>query len=134
MEWLIELLFEVFGEFLLQLFFESLAQAGIHIFSRPDRAGRRFEPWLLILGYMLFGVLGGAASIWLFPDSLLHSTLARRLYLIISPLAVAIVFALVGRWRVRHGRAHVGLDRLGYGYLFALVFALVRYRFATVSG
>jgi hypothetical protein len=127
---ILELLFEFFGEFFLQLFFEALAQAGVHAVRHPDREPRELNRWLVGLGYALLGGLGGALSVWLLPHYLLRAHVARLAYLLIAPIAAGCAMAAVGHWRSRRGLALAGIDRFAFGYVFALVFAIVRFLFA----
>jgi hypothetical protein len=127
---ILELLFEFFGEFALQVFFEALAQAGVHAVRHPDHEPRQVNRWLVALGYALFGAFGGALSVWLLPHYLLRAHVARVAYLLIAPVAVGCLMAALGHWRSRRGLALAGIDRFAFGYVFALAFAVVRFVFA----
>lgn len=130
MEVLFELLFEIFGEALIQIVFEALAEVGIHLArGRVDHAQSRSK-WRLMLGYSLLGLLAGGLSLLVFSHSLAHSPAARLATLLLAPMAAAATTVALGRWRARRGQEGVGIDRLAYAYLFALGFAAVRYRFA----
>jgi len=134
MDWLIEILFECFGEFILQFFFEALAQAGIHFFRNPDCEHRDQNPLVLVLGYAIFGSICGGVSLLLFPHYLVRLHVAKLAYLVLAPAAASLAIVAIGIWRSRYGRARVGIDRLGYGYVFAFTFALVRFFFASYAG
>lgn len=124
---MLEFLFEVLGELLLQLVIEAVAQAGVHVVRHPDRPAREHSPWLIALGYLLFGLAGGALSLWLFPDYLIRSTPGRVAYLVLGPVAAGAAVAAIGLWRSKRGVPRYGIDRFAYGYLFALSFALLRH-------
>lgn len=130
MEVLVELLFEVFGEAILQAVFEALAEVGIHLArGRVDHAQSRSK-WRLMLGYPLLGAMVGGISLLVFSHSLAHSPGARMATLLIAPIVAAATTVALGRWRARRGQEGVAIDRMAYAYLFALGFAAVRYRFA----
>jgi len=131
MEVLFELLFEVFGEAILQIIFEALAEVGIHVTrGRVDHAASTSK-WRLMVGYPLLGAMVGGLSLLVFSHSLAHNPTARLATLLLAPLVAACATVAIGRWRTRRGQDTVGIDRMAYAYLFALGFAAVRYRFAT---
>ena len=125
MEIIVELILELFGEVLLQIVFEALAEAGLHIVKRPDRAPA--HPALLVVGYALLGLIAGALSLLVLPESLMHTRNGRIACLLLAPVASGLAMGLLGAWRQRRGQGVVGLDRFAYGYLFALGMALVRF-------
>lgn len=130
MEVLFELLFEVFGEAILQVIFEALAEVGIHLTrGRVDHAASRSK-WRLMVGYPLLGAMVGGLSLLVFSHSLAHSPGARLATLLLAPVVAALATVAIGRWRTRRGQDTVGIDRMAFAYLFALGFAAVRYRFA----
>jgi nitroreductase len=124
---LIELLVEVFGELLLQLLFEGLAEIGLHVFRKPDGGQADRGAWLRALGYGLLGLLAGGLSLWLRPQSFIHSSLGRLGNLLLVPVAMGLAMAIVGAWRKRRGQQILGIDHFAYGYVFALGMSLVRY-------
>ena len=125
MEFIVELILELFGEVLLQIVFEALAEAGLHVVRRSDRPPA--HPALLGLGYALLGLIAGAVSLWVLPHSLMHTRFGRIACLLLAPVASGLAMGLLGAWRQRRGQAVVGLDRFAYGYVFALGMALVRF-------
>ena len=125
MEFIVELILELFGEVLLQIVFEALAEAGLHVVRRSDRPPA--HPALLAFGYALLGLIAGAVSLWVLPHSLMHTRNGRIACLLLAPVASGLAMGLLGAWRQRRGQAVVGLDRFAYGYLFALGMALVRF-------
>jgi hypothetical protein len=129
MEFIIEVLLELFGELLLQVVMQALAEAGLHAVRRPGERPPP-SPWLLVLGYGLLGLVVGGLSLLLFPHSLLHSRPARLVGLGLTPVASGLAMALLGAWRLRRGQPQLAMDRFAYGYLFALVVALVRFSWA----
>jgi hypothetical protein len=125
-----ELLMELFGEAILQLVFEALAEAGLHFIRSPGREAVERSAWKLTIGYALFGLIAGGASLLVFPHSFLHHRNGRIANLVLTPLVSGIAMVLIGAWRLRRGQQLLGLDRFAYGYLFALAMASVRFSFA----
>lgn len=121
---MLELVLELFGEFLLQIFGEALAEIGLHSLAEPFR--RSPNPWLASLGFLLFGALLGGLSLLVFNAHFLPAEY-RLLNLILTPLAVGASMAALGAWRARRGDPVLRIDRFAYGYLFALSFGIVRF-------
>eukprot|EP01031_Cornospumella_fuschlensis_P017489 gene17489-21394_t len=119
-------LLQVFGEFILQLLLEALAELGgrgaASIYrSRPDP--KPFPPVLAGLTYAALGAGLGALSLHFFPTSLAHATWLRILTLVVVPVLAGLAMNAVGNWRLRHDQTIIRLDRFGYAYLFALALA-----------
>lgn len=125
---MMEILFEILGEFLLQLLLEALAEVGLHSLKEPFR--RAPNPWLAGIGYAIFGALAGAITLWLLPDHLVRNEVLRKLNLLLTPLAAGGMMCLIGAWRARRGEPVLRIDRFAYGYLIAQALALVRFIFA----
>jgi hypothetical protein len=124
---LLEIVFEFLGELLLQVFAEVLFEIGLHSLAAPF--AKRPNPYLASVGYVLFGALAGALSLWLFPSLFIASHVARIANVVATPVIAGVAMTAIGAWRGRRGQEAVLLDRFAYGYLFALVMALVRLRF-----
>ncbi len=125
---MIEVLFEILGEFLLQLLLEALAEVGLHSLKEPFR--RAPNPWLAGLGYAIFGAIAGGITLWLLPDHLVRNEVLRKLNLLLAPLAAGGAMCLLGAWRARRGEPVLRIDRFAYGYVFAQALAMVRFVFA----
>jgi hypothetical protein len=130
MEFLIEILLEFFGETLLQLVFQVLAEVGMHSFhGMRDHDGTRpaVDPWLAGVGYLLLGTVAGGISLWIKPDLFLASSTLRLLNLVATPLAAGLVTVALGAWRRRRDQALIRLDRFVYGFIFAFGMGATRY-------
>ena len=130
MEVVIELLLEFFGETVLQVVFEALASAGIHLWRNHDGEPSERRPITRMFGYTLFGLVVGGLSLLMAPESFARTQSARLFALFVAPIAAGAAMALVGAWRRRHGQVVIGLDRFLYGYCFAFAMAAVRYLWA----
>ncbi|MEP7297509.1 MAG: hypothetical protein ABI702_15090 [Burkholderiales bacterium] len=130
MEFIFELLFEIFGELLLQIVFELLAEFGWRIASAPFRKSP--HPLAAGVGYAVFGALAGAISLWIFPRLFITSHLGQWANLIVTPLLSGGAMAMLGAWRRRNDRDTVLLDRFAYAFIFALAMGLVRLKFGSV--
>ena len=133
MELLFELLFEVFGEAILQVTFELLAEVGIHVTRGKVRHAESRSAWRFVLGYPLLGAIIGGLGLLLFPHSLAHSHAARVATFVLAPLAAAGSVVLLGILRAKRGQEPATIDRFVYGYLFALGFACVRLVWASAG-
>jgi hypothetical protein len=123
-----EIIFEVVGEFVLQVLGEALAELGLHSLGEPFR--RPPNPWLASLGYTLFGAIFGGLSLLAVPNNLVPDAF-RVANLIVTPIAVGGVMAAMGAWRARRGEPVLRIDKFAYGHLFALSLGVVRFFFAT---
>lgn len=125
---MLEFLFEVIGEILLQVLFEALAELGLRSAAAPFR--KPPNPWLAAIGYAIFGSAAGALTLWAFPAHFVTDGTLRVLNLVVTPIAVGLLMGAIGAWRARRGQTLLRIDRFAYGYLFALSLALVRFLFA----
>jgi len=127
MEVLFELLFQFVGEILLQVVAEVLFELGLRSLGAPF--SKAPNPYLATIGYVLFGAIAGALSLWAFPALFIHSPAGRIINVVVTPLVAGGAMTAIGAWRTAKGQRTILLDRFAYGFLFALVMALVRLRF-----
>jgi hypothetical protein len=125
---MLELLFEIFGEFLLQAVLEIFAEFGMRLVAEPFRKAP--NAWLAAIGYMLFGAVAGAISLWLFPVHWVKGDTLRLVNLGMTPVLTGLLMSVIGRWRAHRDQELLRIDRFSYGYLFALSLGLVRFYFA----
>lgn len=118
------------AEIVLQVVFEALAGFGLRSLREPWRPAHEISPWVAAPGYLLYGALIGALSLWFFPAPYLQSPWARIANVAVTPLAAGGAMSMLGAWRRRRGEPVIRLDRFSYGVLFALAMALVRFFFA----
>ena len=119
-----EIIFELLGEFLLQVVGELLIEMGLHSLAEPFK--RPPNPWLAALGYALFGLIAGGLSVLVVSHNLVPEGW-RVANLVLTPLAVGGLMACMGAWRARRGQTLFRIDKFVCGYLFALGVAVVRF-------
>lgn len=122
MEILLELLFELVVQLIIEL--------GFHTLVETFRTDRRANPILGFFGYGLLGAIAGWISLLLVPSNFIRGPNMQILNLILTPIMLGLFFAGFGRFRERKGFDLFGLDHFAYGFVFALVVALIRFKFA----
>jgi hypothetical protein len=123
----LELILGFFGELLLQLVLEMLAELGLRSVRESFRP--QPNPVLALIGYLLLGLIGGGLSLLLAPHFLIAQGL-RMLNLAFAPVLAGLAMTALGAWRSGRGQELMRLDRFLYGYCFALAVAAVRFQFA----
>ncbi|NNE67465.1 MAG: hypothetical protein HKN33_12940 [Pyrinomonadaceae bacterium] len=127
---MIEFLFAIFLEFILELFFVVLVDVSIH---GPGGSIRNFFAKSAVIeatGYILIGLMLGGVSVLVFPDSFIGHQDLRLLNLIITPVLAGLVMMSIGALRTRKGQDLIRLDSFLYGALFAFSIAIVRFALA----
>jgi hypothetical protein len=117
-------LFEIFGEFLLQLLFELAAEALTRLIKRKPQV----EPVATGIALALGGAAAGLLSAWLIP----HRLIATRpvlpgISLLLAPLATGYAMHLLGNRLRRAGRYASDLATFRGGALFAFSMAVIRW-------
>jgi len=130
MEILVEVLLIVLqflAEFVLQVVVEILGELGLRSVREPFRRPEPIHPVLATLGYAIFGAAAGALSLWLLPSLFIADDSLRIVNLIVTPVIAGVAMGALGAWRRRRNQELIRLDRFGYGFVFALAMALVRF-------
>jgi hypothetical protein len=127
MELIFEIFIQVVGEILLQAVFEILVELGAH--SLADTFKKPKSPALSTIGFVLWGSIAGAASLFIFPQSFIVNPVIRTINVMVTPLIAGGIMMIIGRQRDKRGRGLVRLDRFGYAFVFAFAMAIVRYFF-----
>ena len=130
MEFIVELLFELFGELLLQIVLELLFELGLRSLQQPFKKSP--NPLLGGIGYALFGAIAGGLSLWWFPQLFITSHAGRLANVVVTPILSGLAMAALGAWRRRRDQPTILLDRFAYAFIFAMAMALVRLRFGGV--
>lgn len=127
MELLVEILFQVCAEGLLQL----LGELGFRAFSEPFLPREKRSAPIAAVAYVAFGCMLGGLSLLIAPHSLIPKAEFRMLNLIVTPILVGLVMAGLGAVRRKKGEDVLRLDTFAYAYLFALGMTLVRWYWAS---
>lgn len=125
---MLEFLFELIAEFVLQLFGELLAELGLRSLAEPFR--KEPSPWFAAVGYTVFGAVAGGLSLLVFRTHFIAPGPLRFVNLMVTPIAVGLCMSALGTWRERRGQRRLRIDRFLYGYVFALALGAVRYHYA----
>lgn len=121
--WIVQL----FGELLLQAFSGLIAEFIGRSVKEPFRRPEPVHPWLAAIGYLIFGAIAGAISLWLFPALFISDQWLRIVNLVLTPVMAGLMMERLGAWRERRDQKTIRLDTLSYGFMFALAMALVRF-------
>ena len=127
---MIELIITLLFEFMVQILGEVLFEMGLHSLANIFSKKRASNPAMAMVGYMLFGMLLGALSVWLLPLHFVIDPFLQKLNLLITPVLSGLIMSLIGYLRLKNGQSVLRLDKFSYGFLFALAFALTRYYWA----
>ena len=126
MEVIFELLFEIFGEFLLQLVVQLFGDLGSNVFNSYRKRGPR-RPIVSAIGHVFFGALLGGLSVLVFRHSFAHTEWMRWTALLGSPVVAGAMSLVIGTRRRDAGKDWVAFETFSYGFAFAFAFALVRF-------
>jgi hypothetical protein len=118
---------ELVAEILLEAVFAELAGVLSRAFRLFKVKIRRADPVVAAVTFCLVGVSSGFLSVLLFPHHLVHPTRLHGISLLISPILTGLLMAQIGRIVQRWGRKPVRIESFGYGFIFALAMALVRF-------
>ncbi|MBI5641465.1 MAG: hypothetical protein HZA17_13675 [Nitrospirae bacterium] len=123
MELLIEVLCNLFGEFLLQIGIELLIELGLHqATDKPDSC----KPVIAFFGYGILGLAAGGLSLLVFPGYLVRSSLFYGMSLVITPILAGLTMSGIGSLRRRRGEPVLRIDSFLYAAVFAFGVALIR--------
>jgi len=126
---LLSIVFEVFGEALLQLAVEviiALADRSVRSVSDESKA---VNPVFAIAGYLSLGVAVGFVSLVLFPYPIFHPSKFHGVSLLASPILTGLAMSLMGTLLRRKGKQAMRIESFGYGFTFALGMAVMRFFF-----
>jgi hypothetical protein len=94
------------------------------------RSAGPVRPVLVMVGYLLLGGALGGISLVFFPQKFAMPMWLQIANIAISPVVVGVAMVWVGQRRSLGGQQAILLHKFWFGFAFALVFALVRFRFA----
>ncbi|VEJ20659.1 hypothetical protein [Neisseria animaloris] len=117
-----EILFELFAEFVLQIVAEFLVELGI---GSAKSSLSESRPWLVAVGYGIVGALIGASSLLVFPEHFIRSENLQVFNLLFTPVLAGTLMCVISCGEKRNGRS-LRRHRFVCGFLFAFCMALVR--------
>jgi uncharacterized membrane protein (DUF485 family) len=129
MGFLLEIILEFFIEFVLQIAAEILIELPFQRLARTRLAGKTLNTLLAFLLYFGLGVIIGWLSTLIFPNSFIRVSRLHGISLLITPVLAGLTMWSIGWIRQRQGKTVIRLDTFGYGFLFALGMALIRFFF-----
>ena len=118
---------EIFGELLLQVTFEFIAEFLGHSVRRPLGKLPPIPSWLAAIGYLTLGALAGWLSLWLVPEVFIKAPWLRWVNLLLTPLAAGLIMAWKGSRRGSQDKEVIRIESFSYGFCFAFSLALVRF-------
>jgi hypothetical protein len=118
LEILIQLVWEVLGQLMVELGWESLAHA--------CRRKREANPILAGIGWVLVGAFSGGISAAIFPHRILPWARTPGISLLAAPIATGLLMKLLGDWRRQAGKGTTILATFWGGAIFAFAFSATR--------
>ena len=126
-EALLEVLFEFFGELLLQLLGEWLGAAFKVAWFKLRHRDPELSAPAETLWSVFTGAAAGALTLLFFPALALRQPWLQGLNLLLAPLAAGLLVERIRAWREQ--RQGFSTASFAYAALFGFVFALTRYLF-----
>jgi hypothetical protein len=124
---LLSAIFEILGEALIEILLGLAADLVSRMIRRFFVASRRIGPVFTSLMFAIAGYAAGFLSLTIFPRPLVHPSHFHGVSLLISPIVTGLAMALLGSIVRRRGRKSAQIETFGYGFVFALAMALVRF-------
>lgn len=115
-------------EFVIQVVLEVAVEVLFSSGTRREGGGEAkstSSPVVALFLVFAGGVLGWTSSM-IFPTLFLTSALARWANAALTPIAVGVLMATIGRRRAQKGLPVGRLERFSYAYLFALAMTVAR--------
>jgi VIT1/CCC1 family predicted Fe2+/Mn2+ transporter len=120
---------EIILELLLQLFGEFLLEFVIRTGARIPWVNAAATKLLTALVYFGIGVVIGLVSLLFFPKAFVRSESLHGISLVITPVLAGLVMNAIGWIRVRQGELAIQIERFSYGFALAFGMALIRFYF-----
>lgn len=123
MEFLIEILLEFLVEGIVQL----LVEAGVRGIANVLQLEKPRNPWLAGFGYCLIACVISGLSLYVHPTHFIKNPELRMANLLFTPIVIGWLMGLRGKMLVKRGKVAIRIDTFYFGFLFAFVFALIRF-------
>ena len=124
-----EVLLEIFLEFLLQIVAEALVDVVLHVSSRFIRSRETLNALVTLIMYLGLGLFVGWFSILIFPKAFVRSSNLHGINLLITPVLAGFTMSAIGGIRRRQGKLLIRLETFSCGFIFAFAMALIRLLF-----
>ena len=125
MEFIFEIVLQLILEILVQVGGEAVFESGLHWVRQAFKRAPA-SPVAAAFGYLVFGAIVGAISLWILPKNFIDATWIRWINLGLSPVVAGVAMTAIGRLRQRLGQNSVSLDTFLNAFLFAFAMAAVR--------
>lgn len=126
----LEIIFQFFVDFLLEIVAEIMAELAIRKFSN-ERLTHSVNAVGAVILYLGVGIIIGWLSIIFFPHSFVRGSKLHGISLVITPLLAGLAMSGIGWLRQRQGQQIIRIDTFGYAFVFAFGIALIRFLFTT---
>lgn len=127
LEFLFELIFNFFGEFLLQLFTEALGGGFKAGWYKATGREHKLKSEHEVAWSVITGVLAGAATLYFFPELAIRWPALQLLNLLLAPTLAGVLVERLRAWREK--RSEFSWHVFGYAALFGVAFAGTRWIF-----
>ena len=121
-----ELLLEIFLEFLIEIVGGVLLDVVLHVSSRFVRTRQTLNALLTLIMYFGLGLFVGWLSILIFPKAFVRSSNLHGISLLITPVLAGFAMSAIGWIRRRQGKLLIRLETFSAGFIFAFAMALIR--------
>lgn len=116
-----ELLLQIFLEFLVQVVGGILLDLILHTSSRVPRLSKSSNALHTAFLFFVVGCAIGGFSVWLFPQAFIRSSTLHGMSLVITPTIAGLVMSAIGWFRLRTGKLVVHLESFSYGFILSLI-------------
>jgi uncharacterized protein YacL len=120
---------EMLGEALMEVICGFIADIFLRIVRKFHSKLAPFPTAIIVVGYILAGAVFGVVSVLLSPHQITPHTRFHGINLLISPIIVGLVMSYVGVSNRKRERQTVRIESFGYGFVFALGMAIIRFIF-----
>ena len=128
---IMEILLQIFLEFLLQFVGGIITDVVLHALSRFIKSRRTLNVVVTLIMYLGVGLFVGWLSILIFPTAFVRSSNLHGISLLIMPVLAGFTMSAIGWIRQRQGKRRIRFETFSCGFVFAFAMALIRLLFTT---
>jgi hypothetical protein len=128
-----EIIFELFGELILQVVFSVIGEIFSAMFGTSVSTASGWKPSTPVraLLYLATGCLLAWLSLLVMPHGLAHTMDARIAVLVGSPLLCGVIMGFYQAWRAKNQHAIFSVKGFFYGVLFSAPITVGRFLYAS---